>query len=181
MLLVALGLVLLLNGGTFNGIYLAILGWLLASQARGVALQTAFTERIEGVTVAEIMDPEPVTIPAGTTALRAYEDFFLRYGGGYEWFAVIDADGRYVGRAMIGPVREAAEGGRPELPVADVIDPADAGSVLTDATLETLLTSEPLRRLGALMAVDGDGRLRGVVTAEQVARALRARLVPGAS
>jgi xanthine/CO dehydrogenase XdhC/CoxF family maturation factor len=42
--------------------------------------------------------------------------------------------------------------------------------------LEALLTSEPLRRLGALMAVDQHGRLRGVVTAEQVARALRTRL-----
>ena len=45
-----------------------------------------------------------------------------------------------------------------------------------DAPLETLLGSEPLRRLGALMAVDADGRLRGVVTFEQVTRALRTRL-----
>ncbi len=48
--------------------------------------------------------------------------------------------------------------------------------MLDDVPLEALLTSEPLRRLGALMAVDRAGRLRGVVTAEQVARALRTRL-----
>ena len=53
------------------------------------------------------------------------------------------------------------------------------GRVRDDATLETLLSSEPLRRDGALMAVDAEGRLRGVVTAEQVARALRSRLVTG--
>jgi xanthine/CO dehydrogenase XdhC/CoxF family maturation factor len=41
-----------------------------------------------------------------------------------------------------------------------------------------VLGSEPLRRLGALMAVDGDGRLRGVITFEQVTRALRTRLAP---
>ena len=34
--------------------------------------------------------------------------------------------------------------------------------------------------LGALMAVDADGRLRGVVTLEQVSRALQARLTPHA-
>ena len=38
--------------------------------------------------------------------------------------------------------------------------------------------TEPLRRLGALMAVDAEGRLRGVVTLEQVSRALQARLAP---
>ena len=45
--------------------------------------------------------------------------------------------------------------------------------VRTDDPLESLLGSEPLRRVGALMAVDADGRLRGVVTLDQVRRALQ--------
>jgi len=53
---------------------------------------------------------------------------------------------------------------------------ADSAEVRDDAPLEALLGSEALRRLGALMAVDADGRLRGVVTLEQVSRALQARL-----
>jgi xanthine/CO dehydrogenase XdhC/CoxF family maturation factor len=36
------------------------------------------------------------------------------------------------------------------------------------------LVSEPLRRLGALMVVDADDRLCGVVTTDQVRRALSA-------
>ena len=56
-----------------------------------------------------------------------------------------------------------------------------SGEVRADAPLEALLGSEPLRRLGALMAVDAEGRLRGVVTLEQVSRALQARLAPRAS
>jgi hypothetical protein len=47
-----------------------------------------------------------------------------------------------------------------------------------DEPIEILLGSEPLRRLGALMAVDAQGRLRGVVTVEQLTRALRSRLTP---
>jgi hypothetical protein len=59
----------------------------------------------------------------------------------------------------------------------DVAAPRAAeAQVAADAPLEALLASEPLRRLGALMAVDADGRLRGVVTFEQVTRALRTRL-----
>ena len=68
------------------------------------------------------------------------------------------------------------------MPVRDVAAPRAAdGQVRADAPLEALLSSEPLRRLGALMAVDADGRLRGVVTFEQVTRALRARLATGAA
>jgi CBS domain-containing protein len=52
---------------------------------------------------------------------------------------------------------------------------ADPGSfkVNLDAPLETLLTAEGLAQLGALLAVDGEGILRGIVTADQVRRALR--------
>ena len=46
----------------------------------------------------------------------------------------------------------------------------------TDTPLESLIGNEPLRTLGALMAVDAEGHLRGVVTVEQVSRALQARL-----
>ena len=42
-----------------------------------------------------------------------------------------------------------------------------------DEPLETLLGREGLVRLGAVMAVDADGRLRGIVSADDVRRALR--------
>jgi len=179
-LLVLGGLLLLAYGHTFDGVYVAILGWLLGSQARNVAVQSAFTERLEGVTVADIMDAEPVIIPAATAGLRAYEDYFLRYHG-YEWFAVTEPDGAYVGRVDRDRVMRAAEGPDAERAVREMTGEDADGRVRDDATLETLLASEPLRRLGALMAVDAEGRLRGVVTAEAVARALRSRLVPGSA
>ena len=175
--LIAVGLLLALRGATFDGLWLAVLGWLLSQSARGAIAQTAFTERLEGVTVADIMDTEPVTIPAEASAARAYEDFFLRYYG-YDWFAVVDATGRYVGRARRTPIETVARGEDRERPVRDFIPPDDEGRVEANAPLEALLGSEPLSRLGALMAVDDTGRLRGVVTVEQVSRALRARLAP---
>ena len=39
--------------------------------------------------------------------------------------------------------------------------------------LDSLLANRALRRFGAVMAVDATGRLSGVITAEQVGRALR--------
>jgi Zn-dependent protease len=169
-----LALVVLVEGAAFDGIWFAALGWLLASAARGTLAQTRFTEQLAGITVADVMDAEPVTIPAGLPAIRAYEDFFLRYQG-WDWFAVVEDDGRYAGIAHRRAVEHAAlqEGG--EMPVRELASPGAAeGQVPADAPLEALLSSEPLRRLGALMAVDAEGRLRGVVTFEQVTRALRA-------
>ena len=58
----------------------------------------------------------------------------------------------------------------------------DAGGTLRvrdDAPLESLLGNDALRRLGGLAAVDADGRLRGVITADQVGRALRDALGGG--
>jgi Zn-dependent protease len=181
--LILLGLAAIVVWGTdaaFDAIWFAALGWLLASAARGTLAQATFTEQLAGITVADVMDAEPVTIPAALPAARAYEEFFLRYQG-WEWFAVVEEDGRYAGLAHRRAVEHAAlqEGG--EMPVRELAAPAAAeAQVAADAPLEALLASEPLRRLGALMAVDADGRLRGVVTFDQVTRTLRARLAPSA-
>ena len=142
-------------------------------------MQTAVTDRLEGITVADVMDAEPVTIPAGLPAGRAWEEFFLRYQG-WPWFAVTEDDGRYVGLAR----REALEDADPDRPVRELaarVGELGDGQIRADAPLEALLASEPLRRFGAVMAVDAEGRLRGVVTLEQVTRALQSRLAPSAS
>jgi Zn-dependent protease len=177
--LVGLAALLILAYGSrvaFDALWFGALGWLLASAARTTLAQTAFTEQLAGITVADVMDTEPVTIPATLTTAQAYEDYFLRYQG-WEWFAVVEQDGRFIGLAHRRAVEHAAleEGGA--VAVRDVAAPGAAeGQVRADAPVEALLVSEPLRRLGALMAVDADGRLRGVVTFEQVTRMLRSRL-----
>ncbi len=175
-LLIAWGVyVLLARDDSVGGLWAIVLGYLLGSSARAAIAQSAFTERLEGVTVADIMDAEPVAIPAELPVTRAWEDFFLRYQG-WPWFAVVESDGRYAGLAHRAAVEHAAHSeGEQGVLVGDVAAGRD-DHVRDDAPLEALLASEPLRRLGALMAVDAEGRLRGVVTVEQVTRALRSRL-----
>jgi Zn-dependent protease len=162
---------------TFGGIWLAVLGWFLATAARSAVVSTAFTERIDGITVADIMDREPVTIPADTPALRAQDEWFLRYR--WDWFPVTDGAGTFLGLLRAQRVDGAVSSGQPMLPAADLLD-EDAATwrVRAEEPLEALLGRPELRQLGALMAVDTDGRLRGVVTIQQVQRALTAAL-PG--
>jgi Zn-dependent protease len=166
------------SGDTFAGLWYIALGWLLGSGARAAVAQTAFTERLDGITVADVMDSEPVTIPADMPAAQAWEEFFLRYQG-WPWFAVVEPDGRYTGLAHRAAVEHVIQQEGGALPMRQVAAPAEGeGQIRDDASLEVLLGSEPLRRLGVLMAIDGDGRLRGIVTRDQVARALQTRLAP---
>ncbi|MGH2952957.1 MAG: site-2 protease family protein [Solirubrobacterales bacterium] len=170
-LFIGLGILLFIEGDVFAGIWLALIGFILAQSARGYAIQSEFSTRIEGISVADVMDAEPVAIPEDASVERALDEFFLRYR--WPWFPVVDATDRFRGLLE----RDAADAvPQPSSQrVSEVFD-ADPGGVLrvrADAPLETLLGNEQLRRLGGLPAVDADGRLRGVITAEQVGRALR--------
>jgi Zn-dependent protease len=177
-LLVAYAAFELMRGAsTLSALWLGIIGWFVITAARSAVVSTAFTERLEGITVADVMDTQPVAMPAGTTALAAQEEFFLRYG--WPWFPVVEEDGRFLGLVRQEAVDGAVGAGRPALAARELVD-GDAGEwgIPAEEPIESLLGSERLRRVGALMAVDGDGRLAGVVTVEQVRRAVTA-VLPG--
>jgi Zn-dependent protease len=172
-LLIGFGAFLLFTSDPVNGVWFVILGMFLGQAARGAVASTHFSERIEGVTVSDLMDEEPVTVPGNATALTAHDEFFLRYR--WPWFPVVDAAGRFLGLLREERVDGAVTSGQPALPVAELVDPADADlRISRDMPLEALLVSEPLRRQGALMVVDAEDRLCGVVTVDQVRRALTA-------
>ncbi len=175
-LMIGLGLAMtLFYEDAFGGLWLAVLGWFLATAARSAVVGTSFTEKIDGITVEDIMDREPVTIPADTPALRAQDEWFLRYRWG--WFPVVDAAGTFLGLLRTERVDGAIAAGQPMLTAGELLD-EDAATWRVGASepLEVLLGRPELRQLGALMAVDDEGRLRGVVTMQQVQRALTAVL-----
>jgi Zn-dependent protease len=175
-LLMGVGIFLAVSGHVFNGLWLAVLGWFIAQSARAAVTSTAFTERIDGITVADIMDAQPVSMPATVTASEAQDEYFLRYR--WDWFPVVDEQGRFLGVVREPRIDAEIAAGRPALAVGELVelDDAEAWRVRSDSPLEALLGDEGLRDRGALMAVDADGVLRGVVTIDQVRRALTAAL-----
>jgi len=172
-LFVAIGLLALVGGEILTGVWLAVIGFILAQSARGHAMQSEFSSRIEGIQVSDVMDAEPVAIPEDASVERALDEFFLRYR--WPWFPVVDAADRFRGLLAREAADAVPEPTRAEQRVSEVFELDARGNlrVRADAPLESLLGNDMLRRLGALAAVDADGRLRGVVTAEQVGRALR--------
>ncbi|MEO7197014.1 MAG: site-2 protease family protein, partial [Solirubrobacterales bacterium] len=180
---IAIGVMLLLIGYAFSGIWLALIGWMLGSSARATAVRSELNRRIGDLRVADVMDSEPVAIPSDTTVDRALDEYFLRYR--WPWFPVVDAAQRFVGLLNRGTADSVPEVNRKGRTVSQLLaDESNGGPegqvVRSDARIESLLANLELRRLGGLAAVDADGRLIGVITLEQIGRALRKAVGPAA-
>jgi Zn-dependent protease len=173
-LFIAGGIYMALTGailGTIGGIWLAFVGVMINGAAKSASVQTRMNRQIGTISVAEVMDREPVTIPGEISIEQALDEYFLRYR--WPWFPVVDAAHRFLGLLNRDAADEVPEVSRAGSRVSDIVD-ADRGLFIRDDTpLTSLLSNQNLRRLGALMAVDADGRLSGVITIEQVGRALQ--------
>jgi Zn-dependent protease len=166
------GLLMIAGGNTFGGIWLALIGFVINSSARAASMQTKITGRISELRVSDVMDREPVAIPDELSVEQALDEYFLRYR--WPWFPVVDAAHRFLGLVVRDKADEVPETSRTTSHVSDLLERDDGTfQVRDDAPLDSLLSSQSLRRFGALMAVDADGRLSGVITVEQVGRALR--------
>jgi Zn-dependent protease len=166
------GLLLIANGDAFGGIWLALIGMVINSSAKAASMQTAITGRISKLVVSDVMDREPVAIPDELSVEQALDEYFLRYR--WPWFPVVDAAHRFLGLVVRDKADEVPEISRSTSHVSDLLERDDGTfQVRDDAPLDSLLSSHALRRFGALMVVDAEGHLSGVITTEQVGRALR--------
>jgi Zn-dependent protease len=172
-LLAGVGIWLMLSYRSFTGLWLIAIAFLLGQSARGALVQTAMTERMEGVTVGDIMDPQPVAIRSDTAVSQALEEYFHRYG--WPWFPAIDGDGKLLGVARRDRLEATMDGGEGWLTVGAVLDTDLGGSWQIDESrpLTEVLSSDSFARLGAVMAVDRNGILRGIVTVGRLRRALQ--------
>jgi Zn-dependent protease len=155
-----------------SGLWLIFIGMFLGQAARSATYQTAVLSRIEGIRVSDVMDAEPVAVPAEMTIGDALHEYFLRYR--YDWFPVVDRHGRFVGIVDRERAERIPDDRQAVFTVGEILRAdEDNVRVRADQPLETLLGSQALMSLGALMAVDPDGRLQGIVTWDQVRRALQ--------
>ncbi len=170
------GLWLLASTGELVGIWFVFVGMMMGGASRALLAQTALSEQLEDVRVADIMDAQPVSVPDELGAAQALDEFFLRYR--WPWFPVVDAAGRFVGVLREEGARHAVEGGRPIQQVRELMMADEAGGwqIGEEQSLRALLDADGLRTLGAMMVLDGTGVLRGVVTVGRLRRALRTAL-----
>lgn len=171
-LMIAAGIVIAINGNALNGIWLCLIAWFVNQGARSAMLSSEFEEKIGDVTARDLMDEQPLWIPTETTALEANDEYFERYRA--QWLPVVSPTGDFAGILRAERVSGAVQSGQPALRADELVDADGANDVeiKSETPLQSLLDSDALRRHGALAVVDGEHRLIGVVTADQVRRAL---------
>ena len=171
-ILIALGIFLLLQGDFLGGVWSAFLGFILRGAAKGAIAQTNITSRIEGISVGDVMDRDPVAIPEGASIEQALDEYFLRYRS--PWFPVVDAAQRFIGLVDRDSADNVPTVERTSAVVSDVLA-RDSGTLTVneDDPLESVLRNEALRRLGALIATDSEGHIRGVLTIDDIGKVLR--------
>jgi Zn-dependent protease len=170
LILILLGLAGFARSASFLDLMTMVLGYFLYQAASAAVAQGALGRRIQNLRVSDVMDREPVTIGAEVSLLDAQEQFFMRYR--WPWFVVVDPARRFLGVVRQQRLESEIAAGRPALAVGEILETDLAVQIGEEAPLESLLGAEGLGRLGAMVAVDRDGILQGVVTLAQVRRAL---------
>ena len=173
LLFIGLGIYWTFTGNVFSGVWMILIGFLINGSAKSATAQTSITEKIEEVRVADVMDRQPVTMPAEMAVDRALDEYFLRYQ--WSWFGVANAEGKFLGVVQRQTVEAVPETERSLMVVSDLIEAGTAQfRIPEDAYLESLLGNPDMRRFGALFVTDVEGNLSGVITVEQLGMALRA-------
>jgi PDZ domain-containing secreted protein/Zn-dependent protease/CBS domain-containing protein len=178
-LLIVIALLGLLSGAGIGGLWFAILGWFLLQASQAEATQGVLQSVIRGRRVEDLMTPDPETVGPDLDLGRLAD---LASGpGGRSVYPVVDGD-RLVGLVSLRAV--AAAGAGPAARVRDVMIPAS--ELRTVQRTDSL--SDGIEALqaggGRVLVVDGD-RVRGMLSAADVARAMEARRLrtqpPGAA
>ena len=169
---IALGLLPVIQGDVVSGIWLALIGFLINSSARAATAETTVAGVLEGMKVGDVMDESPVAIPSTASIHQALDEYFLRYQ--WSWFPVTDEHGRFAGVIIRDEAESVEETERASATVGEHLEVSSGGfHIREDAPLDSLLGNQDMRKFGALMVTDQAGRLSGVVTIEQLGRALK--------
>ncbi len=181
MMLGAFGLYITLRHPSFAGFWLLLLAFMIWQSARMALTGTDAASRVQGVSVADIMDHEPVVVHGTTSVERALHESFLRYQT--DWLPVIDGDGRFIGIAHRERAHQLVDAGEGSSTVGSILETDENAKLQIgeQQPLTDVLMLEGLGRLGAVVAVDDAGTLTGMVTIDQVRRVLQTVLASPAA
>jgi Zn-dependent protease/CBS domain-containing protein len=171
--LVGLGLLQTLRTGTFNGIWLALVGWFLISAATAEEQQARMGSRLSGVRVGDVMTRDPV-VADGTMTLAEFVDQ-LALSHQFSCYPLVDPGGRLTGLVTLNRVRAVPPSRRPDTRLRDIACPPDG--VPTAHPDEPLVTLLPRMRGctdGRAVVLDEQDRVIGVLSSTDISRALQA-------
>jgi Zn-dependent protease/CBS domain-containing protein len=172
---IALGGAQILFGGSFGGIWLILVGWMMIQAARATARQTLLDQQLAGVPAARLMTrPESWLSPYMTLGWAA-RDRLLDWDSRCLPVSPEDPDAEYGGLMCVRDLQRAARERYDSDRVRDVMTPAPSMPEVTPETgAAEVLRLLRERQADRAVVVDAGGRLLGFIDVDAFSRFLSA-------
>lgn len=171
--LIGLGVFAFAGGAALSGLWFVFLGWFLFMAARAETESVTRDDLLGGVTVAQIMSPDPVTAPAYVTVAQLVTHWLFRYR--HSAYPVVRDDGHVVGLVTLESLRRVPESDRAGVTAEQAAFPLRQVPVLRSGELVNDALPRLVRSPSGRALVIEEGRLVGIVSATDVTRALDLR------
>lgn len=171
-LLIAFGLAtFVFAGSVVGGVWSVFLGWFLLSAARSEETGGLIRQALSGITVAQVMTPDPVQAPDDISVEDALHRYVL--ASRHSTLPTHDAGGRLSGLLTLTALKNVAPAARPTTLIKEIICPLDKVSTAGSADpITNLLAGSAGCSEGRTLVVDG-GRLVGIVSPSDINRLLQ--------
>lgn len=171
-LLIATGFWLLLGGDLLDGIWLGLIGWFLLSGAQTANTQVVLESMFKGVTVGEVMNRSPNTVPANISLQKLVDEFLLPHG--WRGAFVVQVE-QLAGLITLSDIRHIPHDEWAQTLVGMTMTPLEQlHAVSPEQSLNEVLPLMVNRDVNQVPVVT-DGRLVGVVSREDIMRFVEIR------
>jgi Zn-dependent protease/CBS domain-containing protein len=174
-LLIAYGLITFFaSGSLIGGVWSVFLGWFLLSAARAEEAGGLIRQALSGISVAEVMTPNPMQAPDDISVEDALHSYIL--ASRHSTFPTHDAGDRLSGLLTLAALKNVAPNARATTLIKEIICPLDKVSTARPADPATnLLDAAEGCSEGRTLVVD-NGRLVGIVSPSDINRLLQMSL-----
>lgn len=159
-------------GNILDGIWIGFIGWYLLTAAQSTNAHVMLESMFRGVTVGQVMNKAPATVPANISLQRLIDEYLLPYG---LRTAFVTQGDQLAGLITLGDIRHVPREEWGQTPVGFVMIPLDRlHSVTPQQNLNDVLPLMANRDINQLPVVQ-DGKLVGALTRDAIIRTLEIR------
>lgn len=160
------------GGGFLNGIWFAFIGWFLWQAARTANTQVMLQSLLKGVTVADVMNRTPVTVPGDITVHQFVDDYVLNHG---VRSAMVIENGALRGLVTLADLRQIPQNQWTQERVAQAMVPVQRLHVVSPTqSLNDVLPLMAQNDVNQVPVVQ-NGQIVGIVTRDRIMRYIEVR------
>ncbi len=167
------GIFQVFGGDVLDGIWIGFVGWFLLSAAQSTRAQSNFDAMFGNVTVEQVMNTQPITVPANISLQKLVDDYFLPQG--LRSAFVMQGDW-FAGLVTLSDIRHIPRETWAQTPVGQIMIPvARLHAVTPQQSLKEVLPLMATQDVNQLPVVSSDGQLLGVLSRDAIMRSLEVR------